>query len=166
MSLPRRFRRPKPATAPAPELALPRVQRAIATHTRLRTRTLPVVPYVIALLLLPALVVTGFMSTGWWAMAGTTATAQAAGGQEGGGQEGGGGDGTAPAAPIAAADIKGSMTVQQVVDAFGVTAAQVFTQFGAEPDLPTSTQLKTLVEGGSGMDIPALRTWLAEPVAG
>jgi hypothetical protein len=127
----------------------------------MRTRTLPIAAYVVALLLLPASVVAEFMSTGWWATIGTTAIAQGVGSQVDGGASG-----AAPAAPVAAADVKGSMTVQHVVDAFPVTAAQVFTRFGVAPSLPISTQLKTLVEGDNGVDIPALRTWLAEPAAG
>lgn len=142
------------------ELALPRGRRTIATHTALRTRNLPVVPYVLVLLLLPTAVVVGAMTAGWWATTGTTASAQAAVGQADRSTNSSA-NGAGPAAPVAAADIKGSMTVQQVIDAFPVTAAQVFAEFGAVPDLPTSTQLKTLVEGGTGLDIPALRTWLA-----
>jgi hypothetical protein len=136
-----------------PELVLPRGARPVPTHTRLHTRRVPVAAYIAALLLIPGLVVGGFIGAGWWTTTGRTATAQA------GGQQGEGGTGVA--APAAAADVKGSMTVQQVVDAFApVTAAQVFAQFGAPLDTSTSTPLKTLVEAGNGTDIPALRTWL------
>ncbi|MGV8964723.1 MAG: hypothetical protein ACOH2F_00465 [Cellulomonas sp.] len=162
--------RPEATTGRAADLALPRGRRAIPTHTVLHTRGVPVVPYVLTLLLLPALVVAGAMTTGWWATTGTAAIAQAAVGQggdeRGDGQGGDGSGGGVPAAPVAPDDVKGSMTVQQVIDAFPITAAQVFVLFGAAPDLPTSTQLKTLVESGSGMDIPALRTWLAGPTTG
>jgi hypothetical protein len=114
--------------------------------------------YVIALLVIPSLVVFGFMAAGLWAT-GTSVTAQASTPSEHGG--------TGPAAPADPADVKGSMTVQQVVDAFPtITAVQVLTQFGAPLDTPTSTQLKDLVESSDGMDLPAVRVWLVKQTAG
>jgi len=115
--------------------------------------------YVIALLVIPSLVVFGFMAAGLWATTGTSVTAQASTPSEDGG--------TGPAAPADPADVKGSMTVQQVVDAFPtITAVQVLTQFGAPLDTPTSTQLKDLVESSDGMDLPAVRVWLVKQTAG
>ena len=143
----------------APELALPRGRSAVPTQTRLRTRRMPVALYVAALLLLPTLMVAGFMSAGLWANAETSATT-AAGTQAGtnSGESGAGAE--APASP---ADVKGSMTVQQVVDAFPpITAAQILGKLSAPLNTPTSTQLKTLVEKGNSIDIPTLRTWLLE----
>ena len=129
------------------------------THTRLRTRRVPVVMYVLALLVIPSLVVVGFMSAGLWATTGTSITATA------GTPSVNGGTSTAVAADPA--DLKGSMTVQQVVAAFPpITAAQVLAQFGAPLETPTSTQMKDLVESGNGMDIPAVRIWLQEQTTG
>lgn len=145
--------------APASELTIPVGRHPVPTQTRLRTRRVPAGIYVAALLLLPALVVVGFMSAGLWATTGTSVTASA-----GTGSGDGGDDAAAPAAP---ADVKGSMTVQQVADAFPpITAAQILAQFNAPPNTPTSTQLKELVEGSDGMDIPAVRTWLEKHAAG
>jgi len=138
-----------------PELAIPRGQRAVPTQTKLHTRRIPVAMYVAALLLLPTLMIAGFMSAGLWASAETSATTQAGtpSGEGGAGAE-------APATP---ADVKGSMTVQLVVDAFPpITATQILSKFGAPPNTPTSTQLKTLVEKGNSIDLPTLRTWLQE----
>ena len=144
-------------TAPVPELAIPRGRRAVPTQTRLHTRRIPVAMYVAALLLLPTLMVAGFMSAGLWANAETSTTqAGTNSGESGAGAE-------APAAP---ADVKGSMTVQQVADAFPpITAAQILGKLGAPLNTPTSSQLKTLVEKGNSIDIPALRTWLQEQAA-
>ena len=137
----------------ATELIIPAGRHPVPTQTRLHTRRIPVKMYVAALLLLPALVVAGFMSAGIWATTGKTVTAASASGSGDGG-----GNAVAPAAP---ADVKGSMTVQQVLDAFpAITAPQILAQFNAPPNTPTSTQLKDLVEASDGMDIPALRTWL------
>jgi len=148
------------ATAsPARELTIPRGRRPVPTQTRLHTRRVPVAMYVIALLVIPSLVVFGFMAAGLWATTGTSVTAQASTPSEDGG--------TGPAAPADPADVKGSMTVQQVVDAFPtITAVQVLTQFGAPLDTPTSTQLKDLVESSDGMDIPAVRVWLVKQTSG
>lgn len=138
---------------PARELTIPAGRHPAPTQTRLRTRRIPVVVYVIALLVIPGLVVVGFMSAGLWATTGTSITATA-----GSGTGEGGADAAAPAAP---ADVKGSMTVKEVADAFPpLTAAQILTQFNAPPNTPASTQLKELVEASDGMDIPTLRTWL------
>jgi hypothetical protein len=115
--------------------------------------------YVAALLMLPTLMVAGFMSAGLWASAETTATTQrgtqagASFGESGAGAE-------APAAP---ADVKRSMTVQQVVDAFPpITATQILGKLGAPLSTPTSTQLKTLAEKGNSLEIPTLRLWLQQ----
>ncbi len=147
-------------TVPAPELAMPRGRRPVPTHTRLRTRRVPAAMYVVTLLVVPALVVVGFMSAGLWASTGSTRVTSTQTGTSSGE------DHTGAAAPAAPADVKGSMTVQQVVDAFPpMTAARVLAEFGAPLDTPPSTQLKTLAESGSGMDIPALRIWLQEETA-
>lgn len=144
--------------SPAQELTIPRGRRPVPTQTRLHTRRIPVAMYVIALLVIPTLVVVGFMSAGLWATTGTSITAQASTSSEDGGTSP-----AAPAAPADPADVKGSMTVQQVVEAFPtITAAQILAQFSAPLDTPTSTQLKDLVESSDGMDLPAVRIWLQE----
>ena len=145
-------------TAPVQELVIPRGRRAVPTRTRLRTRSIPVAIYVAVSILVPTLMVIGFMSAGLWSSPESSATSQGA--QAGNPSGEGGGGAAAPASP---SDVKGSMTVQQVVDAFSpITAAQILGQLGAPLNTPTSTQLKTLVQEGSSMDIPALRTWLQE----
>ena len=146
-------------TTTATELAIPRGRLAVPTQSRLHTRRIPVAMYIATLLLLPTLMVAWFMSAGLWANAETTATTQT--GTQAGTPSGESGAGAeAPAAP---ADVKGSMTVQQVVDAFPpITAAQILGKLGAPLNTPTSAQLKTLVEKGNSIDIPTLRTWLQE----
>ena len=74
------------ATAsPARELTIPRGRRPVPTQTRLHTRRVPVAMYVIALLVIPSLVVFGFMAAGLWATTGTSVTAQASTPSEDGG---------------------------------------------------------------------------------
>lgn len=150
--------------APAPELTIPAGRHPVPTQTRLRTRRIPVAMYVATLLVLPALVVAGFMSAGLWATTGTSIAAQAGSGTGSGTGSGEGADAAAPAAP---ADVKGSMTVKEVANAFPpLTATQILTQFGAPSATPVSTQLKELAEASDGMDIPAFRAWLEERTAG
>ena len=157
--LPSRLRDATPA--PVQELVIPRGRRAVPTQTRLRTRRIPVAIYVAVSILVPTLMVVGFMSAGLWANTEGSSTIQAGTqGAHAGTPSGEGGGAAAPASP---ADVKGSMTVQQVVDAFSpITAAQILAELGAPLDTPASTQLKTLVQEGSSMDLPALRTWLQE----
>ncbi|MEP7018848.1 MAG: hypothetical protein ABI899_12615 [Actinomycetota bacterium] len=145
-------------TAPQQELVLPRGRRAVPTRSRLRTRRIPVAIYVAVSILVPTLIVVGFMSAGLWANAESSSVTQVA---EAGTPSGESGVGVA--APASPADVKGSMTVQQVVDAFSpISAAQILGRLGAPLDTPTSTQLKTLVEKGNSIDIPTLRTWLQD----
>jgi len=118
--------------------------------------------YVMALLVVPGLVVAGFMSAGIWASTGTSITAQDAAPAQAG-ATGAPAQAGATGAPADPADVKGSMTLRQVVDAFPpTTAAQILAAFSAPLDTPTSTQLKDLAEGSNGMDIPGLRTWLQQ----
>jgi hypothetical protein len=141
------------------ELRLPRSRRPVATRTSLRTRPVPVLLYLAVLILLPALVVTGSMAAGWWSTAGHAGGAFSASEL---GREGAGG-GQPPAPPARPDDVKGSMTVHQVVAAFPpVTAAEVLAAFGAPSGTPDTAPLRTLVESGNGTDIPAFRTWLRQ----
>jgi hypothetical protein len=74
------------------------------------------------------------------------------------GQPGTGGAGTTITDPES---VNGSMTVQQVLDAFPtVTAAEIYRQFGVPADTPTSTQLKELAAHGNGYEVSDLREWL------
>jgi hypothetical protein len=140
---------------PAAELQLPSRRRPVPTNTKLRTRPVGSRIYVAGLLLIPGLVIGGSMAAGWWAT--TCQPATAAIGAE-----------TAEGAvvPLDPADVKGSMTIQQVVDAFPkVTAAQILTQFGAPPTTPVTTQLKEVAKVGNGNDVEDLRTWLQTRMA-
>jgi hypothetical protein len=61
-------------------------------------------------------------------------------------------------------DVKGWMTLQQVLYAFPMTQAALYQRFGIPADTPTATTLSSLKEAGdlSGFDVPTLRTWLSE----
>ena len=71
----------------------------------------------------------------------------------------------APTAGAVPEDVKGWMTVQQVLDAFPVTKAALYQRFGIPADTPTDTTLSALKEaGGLAADstFPPWRTWLSE----
>jgi len=141
--------------APAVELQLPSSRRPVATNTKLRTRPVGSRLYVAGLLLIPGLVIGGSMAVGWWAT--TCQPATAAIGAE-----------TAEAAvvPVNPADVKGSMTIQQVVDAFPkVSAAQILDQFGVPASTALTTPLKELAQKGNGNDVDDLRIWLQTQIA-
>jgi hypothetical protein len=151
-------------------LRLPANRHPVPTRTRLRTRRVPIAAYAVILLALPVAVLLGARATGWWITTGHTVSATTLGadtigtrptGQ--GGQNGGGepGQSAAPGATINPHDVKGSMTVQQVLDAFPkITATELLGKFGAPASTPTSTQLKTLAQDGNGYEVDDLREWL------
>lgn len=147
----------------APHVFLPRNRRPVPTPTRLVTRRVPAVVYAAVSVLLAVLVVGGAMASGWWSTAGHGGVTLTSGGT---GTESGSDAGVLDA-PSGPADVKGSMTVRQVTDAFAaVTTAEILTAFGAPAGTPATAQLKSLVdEGGDGMDIPAFRAWLEQRLA-
>ena len=127
MRTPRRANPQNARTETATELVIPPGRRPAPTPTRLQTRHIPVAMYMMTLLVIPGIVVAGFMSAGLWATTGSRSlTTAQAGTREGTGTgtgtgpqtstgEGGTGAGTpaVPAPPADPADVRGSMTVQQ-----------------------------------------------------
>jgi hypothetical protein len=129
-----------------PRLRLPAGRRPVPTRTRLATRRLPVLAYALVGLLLLGGSVGGAMALGWWQAdcGGVNEAAVATG-------------------TLTPDGVKGSMTVRQVADGVpALTPADVLRFFGAPADTPASTQLKTLVQNGSTVDVSDFRTWLAE----
>ena len=74
--------------------------------------------------------------------------------------------GQVKAAPTSGAspdDVKGWMSVQQVLDAFPVSQTDLYARFAIPAGTATSTTLSELAESsGGGFDVPALRAWLGE----
>jgi hypothetical protein len=135
-----------PEAAEESQLRLPAGRRPVPTGTRLTTRRLPVLAYALSGLLLLGGTVGGSMALGWWQTdcGGVNETAVATG-------------------TLTPDGVKGSMTVQQVADGFpSLTTADVLTFFAVPADTPASTQLKTLVQNGSTMDVTDFRAWLAQ----
>ena len=148
-------------------LRLPARSRALPTSTRLATRRVPTVVIPLLAVVLGGGVVVAAQATGHWATTGRDAVATSGGGGGGGGGgaaspgSGAGGDtSTRPASPD---DVKGWMTLQQVVDARfpGVTEAGLRAEFGIPTSVTLDTPLKELDGVITGFDVATLRTWLS-----
>lgn len=136
-----------------PTLQLPAHRHPVPTRTRIGTRRLPVAVYLGVLVLIPVIAVSVALAAGWWRTTGPGLASMSSQGAPTG-------ISGPAAAPAVAAEVRGSMTVRQVVDAFpAVTVPEVLAAFGAPADTSDSVQLKTLVEAGD-LDVPAFRTWL------
>jgi hypothetical protein len=161
-------------TADIPLLRIPRSAHPVPTTPRLRSAHLSVWAYALLILAVFAGSIVIGRDLGWFTTTGrgtplpaaSTSSHTAMGAGAGQGSEPG--ERVAPTAGAVPEDVKGWMTVQQVLDAFPVTRAALYQRFGIPADTPTDTTLSTLKETGdlSGFDIPALRTWLSEQVAG
>ena len=66
---------------------------------------------------------------------------------------------------LAPADIKGWMTLQQVIDGMGVSQAELYRVIGLSEDMPTSTALKDVEGIVPGFEIAALRDALTAKLA-
>lgn len=151
-----------------PVLRLPSRSRAVPTTTRMATRRVPALAVPAIALLLGGGVVVAAQASGHWATTGrdalTSTSAQPAGGGGGLGS-GTGASSDAGATPRTPADVKGWMTLQQVLDAGfpGVTEATLRSRFSIPSTTGLDTALKDLDGSLPGFDVATLRTWLAEP---
>jgi hypothetical protein len=159
-----------------PMLRIPRSADPVTTTPRLRSAHLPVWAYVVVIVSVLAGSIVVARDLGWFATTGRGSSALGAAEVPGShaepGTAAGPGSGSQEhAAPTTGAvpdDVKGWMTVRQVLDAFPVSRARLYQRFGIPADTPTDTTLSRLKETGSasGFDVPALRIWLGEQVAG
>jgi hypothetical protein len=137
-----------PAETPdQPMLRIPRSAHPTPTPTTRTSRRVPVVAYVGVLLALVGILVVGTQSLGWFRTTGQISSAT--------------GERVAPGAGAATSEIKGWMTLQQVLDAYPVTQVALYAHFAIPTDTPTATTLSELKEGGiSSLDVPTLRSWI------
>jgi hypothetical protein len=151
-------------------LRLPARSRAIPTSNRLATRRVPAVAIPLLAVLLGGGVVVAAQATGHWSTTGRDAVATAGGGgaavSDGTGPGSGTGTGgDTSALPASPDDVKGWMTLQQVLDAAfpGVTEAGLRARFAIPATIGLGTPLKDLDGTVAGFDVATLRTWLAAP---
>lgn len=163
-------------TTQIPMLRIPRNAHPVPTRPRLRSARMPVWVYALVIIAVFAGSIVVARDLGWFSTTGRGSTswgaAEAPGSGAAPGPEAGQGSGSeqrvAPTTGAAPDDVKGWMTVQQVLDAFPVTKAALYQRFGIPAATPTDTTLSTLKEAGdlSGFDVPTLRAWLSEQAAG
>ena len=136
------------ATPPSePMLRIPKSAHPVPTTSRHRNRRVPLIAYVLGTLAIIAVVIMGAQSLNWF-QAGAKVDAAT-------------GERVAPAAGATTSEIKGWMTIQQVLDAYPVSKDALYAEFGIPADTPTSTGLGELKESGdSTLEIPALRDWI------
>ncbi len=134
-----------------PMLRIPRSAQPVPTSAKRANRRVPLLAYVGGTLLVITASIMGAQALGWY---------------ESGAKVNAAGERIAPAAGASTADIKGWMSIQQVLDAYPVTKDALYARFDIPADIPTATGLGELKEGGIGsMEIPELRAWIDE-VAG
>jgi hypothetical protein len=163
-------------TTEIPMLRIPRSAHPVPTTPRLRSTHVPLWAYALVILSVFAGSIVVARDLGWFTTTGRGNTSLGADAEPGsqtapGTGEGQGSESGQRMAPTAGAvpdDVKGWMTLQQVLDAFPVTKAALYQRFGIPAATPTDTTLSTLKEAGdlSGFDIPTLRTWLGDQAAG
>jgi hypothetical protein len=161
--------------ADIPLLRIPRSAHPVPTTPRLRSARLAAWAYALVIVAVFAGSILVGRDLGWFATTGRGTPLPSAAGTgshtamgAGSGQGSESGERVAPTAGAAPEDVKGWMTVQQVLDAFPVTRAALYQRFGIPTDTPTDTTLSQLKEAGDldGFDVPALRAWLSEQVPG
>ena len=134
-------------TPEQPMLRIPKSAHPTPTPTTHANRRVPAMTYVGVLLALLAVLVVGSQTLGWFRTTGQMTSST--------------GERVAPAAGAATSDIKGWMTVQQVLDAYPVTKKTLYAHFGVPAATPTTTTLSELKEGAVGtLDVPTLRSWI------
>ena len=140
---------PTPQSAPdQPMLKIPKSAHPTPTPTGHPSRRIPVLAYVGVILAVIAVLVVGTQTLGWFKATGQMSSSST-------------GEKVAPAAGAPTTDIKGWMTVQQVLDAYPVSKDVLYTHFGIPAETPTSTTLSELKEGAVGsIDVPTLRSWI------
>jgi hypothetical protein len=159
-----------PSTSGPAVLRLPARSRAVPTSTRLATRRAPAAAVALLAVLLGGGVVVAAQATGHWATTGRDTIAAGSGGGAGAGRGDGSGSGAGAGAdsaalPASPTDVKGWMTLQQVLDAGfpGVTEAGLRAAFAIPSTVDLATPLKELDGVVAGFDMATLREWLAAP---
>lgn len=133
-------------TSAVPMVRIPRSANPVPTPTRRVSRRVPAALYAAGSLMLITVLIAGAKQVGWFATSGRVdpATGQA----------------ITLTAESTGADLKGWMTIEQFLDAFGLDKAAFYAEFGLPADVPTSEKLGPLGEAVPGFELEQLRTWV------
>lgn len=131
-----------------PMVRIPRSAKPVPTPTTRANRRVPLLAYVAGTLVVIAASIIGAQALGWY---------------ESGAKVNAAGERIAPTTGASTSDIKGWMSIQQVLDAYPVTKDELYSRFDIPAETPTSIGLGELSETGtSSMEIPELRAWIDE----
>jgi hypothetical protein len=134
-------------TPDQPMLRIPKSAHPAPTPATRSSRRIPLIAYVGVLLAVIAVLVVGTQTLGVFKTTGRATSST--------------GERVLPTTGAPTADIKGWMTLQQVLDAYPVTREQLYAHFAIPADTTTDTTLSELKESGtSSLDVPTLRSWI------
>lgn len=139
-------------TIERPMLKIPRSANPVPTPARNRSRSLPVLIYVGGSIALIISLIAGSMQLGWFNSSGRIDAKT--------------GKAIELTSSSVGADIKGWMTLDQVVQGFGLDRAELYAVFGIPSTVDASSSLGELSEAGLGIEIPALRAWIDARASG
>ncbi len=132
-------------TSEQPMLRIPRSANPTPTATRLAHRRVPVRLYLGGAAAVIVGLLAASMQLGWFSTSGRVDA-----------------DGQAVTltASSTGADLKGWMTIQQVLDAYGITKADFYRTFAIPSDVATDATLGPLGESVPGFELTLVRTWI------
>ena len=138
----------KDSNSEEPMLRIPKSAHPAPTNTKLKNGRIPVILYsAVSIALILGLVV-GAKSLGWYGTLGKVSAAT--------------GEAITLGPNSVGDDIKGWMTIQQVLDATSVSRAEFNKRFAIPDRLPTSTPLSSIQgEGVSNFEVSAVRDWFS-----
>lgn len=130
-----------------PMLRIPKSAHPTPTAAVRSSRRMPALAFAGIVLAMIAVVVVGTQAQVWF---GTTGQMTSSSGER-----------VVPAVGADTSQIKGWMSLQQVLDAYPVTQASLYAHFAIPAETATETTLSELKESGaSSIDVPALRAWI------
>jgi hypothetical protein len=129
-----------------PTLKIPKSAHPVPTHQKLKTRNIPVLAYsAVSITLILALVI-GAKSLGWYGTSGKVSATT--------------GEAVELGPNSVGQDIKGWMTIQQVLDGFSLSKESLYSKFNIPASVATKTTVGSLSEEISTFELPALREWI------
>lgn len=129
-----------------PMLKIPKSAHPVPTAAKLKSGRIPVILYsAVSIALIVGLVV-GAKAMGWYGTSGKVSAAT--------------GEAITLGPSSVGDDIKGWMTVQQVLDGFSLKKESLYSKFSIPSTVSTKTTVGSLSEEISTFELPALREWI------
>lgn len=135
-----------------PMLKIPKSAHPVPTNAKLKNGRIPVILYSAVSIVLIAALVVGAKAMGWYGTSGKVNAST--------------GEAITLGPNSVGADIKGWMTVQQVLDGFSLKKETLYSKFSIPSTVSTKTTVGSLSEEISTFELPALREWIDARDAG